>query len=233
DVTQQETQCEDAATAGLSSCTTGSGDDDFDGTYALHQTQYGPEGVYKAPKADHGPVHYVHKGIGTATQTGNENDTFTIDQSSKQDNDTGSGQTNTVQADCSTSGNCTTTQQTTVNGSTTQDTQSGQNVSSSINCTGSDCTATPPPTPTITDGPPDPSDSSDASFSFTDADPTVTFQCQLDDGAYEDCTSPSTYGDLGDGQHTFNVKAKNTTGQESDPASYTWTISTGSTPITV
>src|SRR6185312_13045633 len=81
--------------------------------------------------------------------------------------------------------------------------------------------------------PPDPSDSSEASFSFTDTDPTVTFQCQLDDGAYEDCTSPTGYGDLADGDHTFNVKAKNTTGQESDPASYSWTISTGSTPITV
>jgi len=232
-VVQTETQCEDAATSGLSSCHTAPGDSDFNGSYALHQTQYGPEGIFKAPEQHQGPVHFVHKGVGTATQTGNNSDTFTIDQSSQQDNDTGTGQTNTVQADCSTPGICTTTQQTTVNGSTTQDTQSGQNVSSTISCTGSDCTATPPPMPTITDGPPNPSDSSDASFSFTDTDPTVTFQCQLDDGAYEDCTSPAAYSDLADGQHTFNVKAKNTTGQESDPASYTWTISTGPSPVTV
>jgi hypothetical protein len=234
-VMQTETQCEDAATSGLSSCHTAPGNADFDGTYALHQTQYGPEGIFKAPKVGQGPVHFVHKGVGTATQTGNSGDTFTIDQSSQQDDDQGPGsqQTNVVQGDCSTPGICTTTQQTTVNGSTTQDTQSGQNVSSSIDCTGSVCTATSPPIPTITDGPPNPSDSSDASFSFTDTDPTVTFECQLDDGAYEDCTSPATYGDLADGQHTFNVKAKNTTGQESDPASYTWTISTGPSPVTV
>jgi hypothetical protein len=229
--TQHETQCEDAATSGLTTCDTN--DADAPG-YSLTQTQYGPEGVWKARKHHRGRVLFsVHKGAGTATQTGNSGDTFTLTQSSKQDNDTGSGQTNNVQGDCQTSGSCTSNQQTTVNGQTTQDAQSGQSINSTINCTGSSCTATPPPTPTITDMPPNPSNSPDASFSFTDSDPTVSFLCQLDGDGYSPCTSPATYSELADGSHTFDVEAQSTTGQISAPASYTWTIATeaGSTVL--
>lgn len=82
-----------------------------------------------------------------------------------------------------------------------------------------------PPTPTITSNPPNPSDSSDATFGFTDTDPSVLFQCQLDDGAYELCTSPQPYTGLGDGEHTFNVKATDQSATyESGVATYTWTI---------
>src|SRR5207244_12001848 len=65
-------------------------------------------------------------------------------QTSKQDNDQGSGstQTNTVKGDCSTPGNCTDNQTTTVNGQTTTNTQTGQNVNAQTTCSGSDCTTT-------------------------------------------------------------------------------------------
>jgi hypothetical protein len=99
----------------------------------------------------HGPIR---KGGCCSVQGDNPEDTFTITQHSTQDSDDGSTQTNTVEADCSTSGNCTATQQTTVDGRTTTITQSGQDVNTSINCTGSTCT-TPSETPTITfDGSP-------------------------------------------------------------------------------
>jgi hypothetical protein len=125
--TQTETQCEDAEKSGLTSCEKA----DPDASQAppsLTQIQHGP----------------VRKGVGTATQTGNSGDLFTIIQTSNQDNDQGSGstQTNDIQADCQTSGNCTVTQNTNINGTPSTNTQSGNNVDTETNCTGSTCTST-------------------------------------------------------------------------------------------
>jgi hypothetical protein len=87
------------------------------------QTQYGP--------------------VGCCTDQGdNAADTFTITQSSTQNNDTGQDQTNSLQADCSTTGSCTATQTTTVNNSSTTNTQTGQDVHTQTTCTGSACTPT-------------------------------------------------------------------------------------------
>jgi hypothetical protein len=207
--TQIETQCEDAAASGLTGCSTS--EHTNMGPSSLAQTQYGP----------------IRKTPGDSSQTGNGNDSFTVTQSSRQDSDSGSTQTNVIAGGFSTSGNGTVTQSSNVNGNQTANTQSGQNVSSSINCTGSSCTATAPPTPTITNHPSDPSNSSSASFSFTDADPTVTFECQIDSSGYSACSSAWIYDNLADGAHTFSVKAKNGTGQVSDPATFTWTIAGG------
>jgi hypothetical protein len=208
--TQTETQCADAATSGLTSCSTT--EHANPGLASLAQTQFGP--VRKAP--------------GDSSQTGNSNDSFTVTQNSRQDSDSGSTQTNVVSAGFSTTGSGTVNQSTNENGTTTTNTQSGQNVNSSINCTsGSSCTGTPPPTPTITDHPSDPSNSSSASFSFTDADPTVAFECQIDSSGYSGCSSAWIYDNLADGAHTFSVKAKSGTGQVSDPATFTWTIAGG------
>jgi hypothetical protein len=148
--TQTENQCEDATTtSGNTVCRHDSGDADFSGPYSLTQNQYGPVGVGKLRNHHHGRQLYGHlKGLGTSTQSGgNSGDTFTINQTSTQDNDQGSGgstsnQTNTGVADCRTSGNCTATQNTSVNGQTTNNTQTGQSVSTSTNCTGSTCTTT-------------------------------------------------------------------------------------------
>ncbi len=214
DATQVETQCEDAHTTAFSTCTHPSGVDSL--PYSVTQTQIGP----------------VRKGAGPSTQTGNEGgipmDTFDIHQSSTQDNDKGgTGQTNTVQADCTTTGNCTATQTTNVDGQSSTNVQSGSSVNTSTNCTGSTCTPTVPPTPTITSSPPNSSNSSSATFTFTDSDPTATFLCKLDaELSYSSCSSPKTYTGLADGSHTFSVKANDTNGNESAPASYTWTIDT-------
>jgi hypothetical protein len=121
--TQTETQCEDAHSNGSLTCDTAT--PDVPG-YSLTQTQFGP----------------VRKGGGDSVQTGNAADTFTINQSSTQDNDTGNNQTNVVQGDCHTPGNCTVAQETTVNGQTTVNAQSGQNIDTTTNCTGSDCNTT-------------------------------------------------------------------------------------------
>jgi hypothetical protein len=132
DAHQVETQCERAATSGSLSCNTPNP--------ALpagwSQTQFGP----------------LRKGPCCSTQAGNDGHVFTIDQDSTQTAAAGGNvtQTNVVEADCATTGNCTVDQTTTVQGVTTRNVQSGQTVTTSINCTGTACT-----TPTITfDGSP-------------------------------------------------------------------------------
>lgn len=133
DAHQNEVQCEDAdvATTG-SPCSSSNVSDTPPAT--LNQTQVGP----------------VRKGDGTSSQTGgNAGDTFTIHQNSTQNNDTGNGQTNTVQGDCSTPGNCTDTQTTNINGTSNTNTQSGQEVNTQTNCTGNQCTSTGPGNVTV------------------------------------------------------------------------------------
>ena len=153
DATQNETQCEDAKSGlpNLTSCD--SNDGDFaEGPSSLTQNQYGPVGVGKLRHNHRGRQLYGHlKGLGKATQTGNEScsppncDSFTINQTSTQDTDQGTGSTqqNTGQADCQTSGNCTVTQTTTVDGQTTINMQSGQNVTATTTCSGSTCNTAP------------------------------------------------------------------------------------------
>ena len=83
---------------------------------------------------------------------------------------------------------------------------------------------TPPPAPGITSEPPDPSDSPSATFAFTDGDSTATFACGLDGGAFGACSSPITYNGLGEGSHTFAVRAVDLAGNQSGSTSYTWII---------
>jgi hypothetical protein len=83
-----------------------------------------------------------------------------------------------------------------------------------------------PPTPTIDSAPPNPSATGSATFSSSDADPLVTFTCQINGGAFSLCTSPATYSALGDGSHTFGVKAVDVLLNESDVVSYTWSVDT-------
>jgi hypothetical protein len=145
---QEETQCEDAFAQATTP--TNCDEDIQDPGYSLTQTQFGPIGNSGAPtpNGQRTPMK-VTKGScppDCARQTGNDNDTFTITQTTQQDNDTGENQSNTVQGDCTSDGNCTVNQSATVNGETTTNTQSGQDVNTQTTCTGSDCTTTGPTT---------------------------------------------------------------------------------------
>jgi hypothetical protein len=146
---QKETQCEDAFAQATTPTTCDIDNQDPPG-YSLTQTQFGPIGNTGAPTptGQRTPMK-VTKGPcppDCATQTGNDDDTFTITQITQQDNDTGQNQTNTVQADCTTDGNCTVSQTATVNGETTTNTESGKDVNTQTNCTGSACTTSGTPT---------------------------------------------------------------------------------------
>ncbi len=88
--------------------------------------------------------------------------------------------------------------------------------------------ATAPDT-TIGTTPPNPSGSGNASFSFSGMDTggstVASFECDLDGGGFTACASAKSYTGLGDGSHTFMVRAIDGVGNvEASPASYTWVI---------
>jgi CSLREA domain-containing protein len=95
-------------------------------------------------------------------------------------------------------------------------------------CDGSDVPPDPiPPDTLILQGPPDPSTDSAATFTFNGSDNvgSVTFECRIDGGAFTACASPQAYT-LGDGPHTFEVRAVDISGNvDATPAIHAWTIS--------
>ena len=81
------------------------------------------------------------------------------------------------------------------------------------------------PETTITSKPPNPSVSPDASFQFSSDQTNCTFECKLDSGAWESCSSPKDYTGLGVASHTFQVRTKNAAGYfNRAPAIYAWLI---------
>jgi hypothetical protein len=84
---------------------------------------------------------------------------------------------------------------------------------------------TDPPETTITSGPASLSASPDATFAFTSDESGSTFECSLDGSAFATCASPSAYTGLGDGAHTFDVRATDSSANtDASPDSASWTI---------
>ena len=80
---------------------------------------------------------------------------------------------------------------------------------------------------TITDRPPASSNATEASFGFVSSVAGSTFECALDGAVFTSCTPPATYSGLGEGSHTFEVRAVAPDGTaDSTPASFTWTVDT-------
>lgn len=77
-------------------------------------------------------------------QVSNLANVFTVDQSSTLTNDTHQDQTDLLQANCTTTGTCTATQETTVDGQTTFNSQVGSDVNAQTTCSGTECTTTAP-----------------------------------------------------------------------------------------
>ena len=77
----------------------------------------------------------------------------------------------------------------------------------------------------ITAGPSGSTGSTTASFAFGSSDPSAVFECRLDSGSWESCTSPKDYSGLDNGSHTFSVRATDAAGNtDPSPASQSWTI---------
>ncbi|MDO8724852.1 MAG: PGF-pre-PGF domain-containing protein, partial [Candidatus Methanoperedens sp.] len=73
-----------------------------------------------------------------------------------------------------------------------------------------------------------------ATFTFSSSEDSSTFECQLDNGGYTDCTSSKTYNSLSDGTHIFEVQATDGAGNiDSTPASQTWTVDTSAPDTTI
>jgi hypothetical protein len=60
-------------------------------------------------------------------------------------------------------------------------------------------------------------------FHFTGDASTASFSCSIDGADFDTCDSPESYS-LGDGSHTFHVRAHNAAGDASAATSYTWTV---------
>jgi hypothetical protein len=81
------------------------------------------------------------------------------------------------------------------------------------------------PDTSISDGPSGTTQSTSASFGFASSESGSTFECRLDGGTWDSCTSPQTYSGLSVGSHTFRVRATDAAGNtDASPASRTWSI---------
>ena len=89
------------------------------------------------------------------------------------------------------------------------------------------------PALSLTAKPPDPSGVSTAHFEFSAADQTsVAYQCQLDAGAFQSCTSPKDFSGLANGTHSFTAKGTDAAGNTGS-ASYSWSVDTAVPVVTV
>jgi hypothetical protein len=81
--------------------------------------------------------------------------------------------------------------------------------------------------PSITDQPPPFSNNTSANFTFTDSDPlTASLEVSLDNSPFITAASPQTYTNLGEGPHTFQVRARSQFGNVGEQVSYTWIVDT-------
>jgi len=81
---------------------------------------------------------------------------------------------------------------------------------------------------TITSGPVNGStiNYSTASFAFSSSEVGSTFECRFDGGGFAACTSPYTTIKLGDGTHSFAVRAVDGVGNRSANVRRTFTVDT-------
>ena len=83
---------------------------------------------------------------------------------------------------------------------------------------------TTPPETTINSGPQPKTKSKSASFGFSSSEQGSTFQCSLDDGPFEPCSSPEDVK-VKKGKHTFEVRATDAAGNtDPTPATQSWTV---------
>jgi hypothetical protein len=81
------------------------------------------------------------------------------------------------------------------------------------------------PDTSIGSGPSGDTTSTSASFGFSATEAGTTFECKLDGGAWESCTSGKSYSGLWTGPHTFLVRATDAAGNvDQSEAVRSWTV---------
>ncbi len=100
-----------------------------------------------------------------------------------------------------------------------------------VNVTSTAASDTTAPETTITAGPSGSVKQATADFSFASSETGSSFECKLDVGAWVSCASPKSLTGLGDGEHTFSVRATDAAGNvDATPATRTWTVDTAPPP---
>jgi hypothetical protein len=66
--------------------------------------------------------------------------------------------------------------------------------------------------------------STEALFEFECSDPTCEFECRVDGSAWMPCDSPEEYIGFSLGTHTFEVRARKSGGEWTDPDRHTWEV---------
>jgi concanavalin A-like lectin/glucanase superfamily protein len=83
------------------------------------------------------------------------------------------------------------------------------------------------PDTTLMSGPPAQDNSVMAVFEFRSNERDVTFDCSLDNAGYLPCISGASFGPIGDGPHSFAVRAHDRAGNiDLSPAVYAWSVDT-------
>jgi hypothetical protein len=91
-----------------------------------------------------------------------------------------------------------------------------------------------PPQTSILAGPSTETSDASASFTFTSDEPSSSFECELDGGGFNACSSPVDYANLSAGAHHFEVRATDlSSNTDPSPATWDWTITTSSTYLSV
>ena len=81
------------------------------------------------------------------------------------------------------------------------------------------------PETSIGSTPPAATSATSASFAFDASEGGSSFACSIDGGPFGACASPATYAGLGDGAHSFAVRATDQLGNaDGSPAGYSWRI---------
>ncbi len=89
---------------------------------------------------------------------------------------------------------------------------------------------TTPPETTINSGPADGETitTDSTSFGFASGEANSTFECKLDGGSFQTCSSPRQLNSLANGAHTFHVRATDEAGNtDESPAMRTFTVNVG------
>ena len=85
---------------------------------------------------------------------------------------------------------------------------------------------TTPPAASILAAPASTTTDRNAQFTFA-SEVGVTFECRVDGGAWQPCTSPQRYAGLAPGAHRFEVRATDGAGNVGPAAARDWTIGSG------
>ncbi|MGE5527305.1 MAG: PKD domain-containing protein [Methanosarcina sp.] len=84
---------------------------------------------------------------------------------------------------------------------------------------------TSPPQTSISSGPSGTTGASDAAFAFAADEQDSAFECSLDEASFETCESPRGYKELGEGTHSFAVRATDPAGNaDPTPARREWAV---------